>query len=211
MISNTFSKALGFSLAFASGLALANPAARSVSSPGRNIATAPLGSPALRGAGAPNTVLTPTPSGSWMAGAHPRGLTVSAFPSGAASGSIGFAQFRNEMDSLRFDLNFSVSKPSPGDSTLGFGLGFGYRIYRLVSGNLKAFTQPGAEFGKAATTGGFGDDMYLAFNYRIGAEYYFNPNLAIGMMTGLELAFRNGFDLLQIGTGTSAVFMSWYW
>jgi len=97
------------------------------------------------------------------------------------------------------------------DSQLGFSIDFGYRDYRLASGNLKGFTQPGAVFGKANNGGGFENDVFVGFYYRFGAEYFFSPNLAIGAMAGVALNLSEGMDRIEFGTDSSAVFLTLYW
>lgn len=162
-------------------------------------------------AAAPNTTATPNPTATWMMSEHTRGLSVNAVAAGTTSTAIGFTSFLNETESLRWNLGFSLTKPNSGDARIGMDLGIGYRVYRFVSGSLKGFTEPGFIFGKVNAGGGWGDDFFIGFSYRFGAEYFFNPNLSIGALAGVALNFTDGFDTINLGTSSTAVNLNWYW
>jgi hypothetical protein len=156
------------------------------------------------------SMLTPA-HGTWMMGSKTRGLTVSNSFSGMDGASIGFTNFLNDTDSLRWNVGVSLSNPDPGPATFGFNVDLGYRAYRFVSGNVKGFTEPGFTLGKATNTVKFSDAFYIGFSYRFGAEYFFSPNLSLGGMGGIAASFTDGFDRIVVGTATTAVFLTWYW
>jgi hypothetical protein len=160
---------------------------------------------------APNTSATPSPTGTWLMSESTRGLSIGAVASGATSGIIEFANFRSETESVRWSLGFNLTKLNGTDAEFGIDLGLGYRIYRFVSGSLKGFTEPGIFTGKTNNDTNLGTGYYLGAMYRFGAEYFFNPNLSIGALAGVSLTFAEDFDLIELGTAQSAVFMTWYW
>lgn len=159
------------------------------------------------------TSTTTAPQTSWVKGATTRGLQVSAVTAGASTATIGYAHFVDAATSYRFDAGLNFTKPAGEGSSTQFSLSvdFGYRTYVVQAGSVKAFTQPGIFLSKASTPADFGDELTIAVQYLIGAEYFINPNFSLGASSGVALTFSQGFDQITLGTGTSALFAALYW
>jgi hypothetical protein len=149
--------------------------------------------------------------GSWLKHEKTRGLQVAGITGGASSATIGFAQFVDENKSWRADVGLRFTKPDGADSQFAFSLDVGYRTYVAEAGSVKAFTQPGGFLAKEATAADLMDELTLAVQYLVGAEYFVNPNFSLGASTGVALTFSNKFKQIDFGTGTSALFAAFYW
>ncbi len=140
-----------------------------------------------------------------------RGVTVSGVMAGDSTGTIGFAQFMDQDNSLRADVGLRWAKPDGGDASFGFSIDAGYRTYVATAGSVKAFTQPGIFLAKAASAADTADELTLAGTYSVGGEYFISPNFSTGAMAGVALTLANGFKDISFGTGTSALFATLYW
>jgi hypothetical protein len=148
----------------------------------------------------------------WLKGETTRGLQVSGVASGASSATIGYVHFtQNPNVSYRFDAGINFTKPGEGDNQFSFSADFGYRTYVAQSGSIKAFTQPGFFLAKASTPADLADELTVAVQYLVGAEYFVNPNFSLGASGGAALTFSDKFKQISLGTGTSALFAALYW
>jgi|GEM_PF-5898023 len=150
---------------------------------------------------------------SWVKGENTRGVQVSGVAAGASAATIGYAHFVDANTSYRIDAGLNFTKPAGdgADNQFSFSIDFGYRTYVATAGSVKAFTQPGVFLAKSTSAADTADELAIALQYLIGAEYFVNPNFSLGASTGVALSFSQGFEQITLGTGTSALFAALYW
>jgi hypothetical protein len=156
----------------------------------------------------------PGPHEGWM------GINVGVFPSGGLP-TIGGAYFLDDMSALRLDLGLDFHKqpggvdplgqPTDGDFNWGFSIEAGYRKYLLKAGRLYPFVQPGLFLAKAAQPGDFGQAFALQVNGGIGGEFFITDNFSASALTGVGLRFANEFKEIQFATGTTGIYVNFYW
>ena len=134
-------------------------------------------------------------------------------PSGGGA-TVGLSYGLSSTASVRLDVGFDLSTNpiKSGSSVLhGFSIDAGYRMYAWQSGKLHAFLQPGVFVSKRAEDRSFGELFTLAAVGTVGAEYFFWPELSVSGATGLSVAVSNEFKDVRVRTGTSALYVNFYW
>jgi hypothetical protein len=169
--------------------------------PAPPVATAPAAAPAA----ATTTDSEPGPHAGY------KGINVGLFPSGGLP-TLGGAYFLDDKTSLRLDLGLDVNKPGKGQDLLwGFSVEGGYRMYIDKFGRFSPFLQPGLFFSKAAAAGSFGKNMAIQANFGIGGEFFITNNFSASAQTGVGLRLANEFNEIRFATGTTGIFVNWYW
>jgi hypothetical protein len=174
-------------------------------------APAPLPAPAP--AAAPAAAPVATTSTDAEPGPHKgyKGINVGIFPSGGLP-TVGGAYFLKDDAALRLDLGFDLNKPGPGQNVLvGFSVEGGYRLYLGKYGRFSPFVQPGLFFAKAAERGNFGRLMVIQANVGLGGEFFVTNNFSASAQAGLGVRFAREFDEIRVATGTTGIFVNWYW
>lgn len=134
-------------------------------------------------------------------------------PSGGG-GTFGMAYFLDPNAALRFDVGLVLSSVDDGmDRNTDFGISadVNYRMYRQLVDKVYMFLQFGGFVGIAANDLDFAQRLSLAGTGGIGVEYLFTPQWTISGTTGGSLTISNEFKNFNLSTGTSALFMNWYW
>lgn len=182
--------------------------------------TAP--SPTLSTAPATTTVSTSPPpvavkesaaSSSEDPGPHQgyKGINVGIFPSGGLP-TLGGAYFLKDNASIRLDFGLDINKPGSGQDVLwGFSVEAGYRMYLDKFGRFSPFIQPGLFFSKAAQNADFGRLMAIQANFGVGGEFFITNNFSASAQTGVGLRLANEFNEIRFATGTTGLFVNWYW
>jgi hypothetical protein len=130
-----------------------------------------------------------------------------SFPNGGG-GTISGAYFLQKDRAVRVDFGMDLNKKDPADVTFGFSLDAGYRMYCAKVGNVAAFLQPSFFISRASAASA---PVTLGPSGSIGAEYFFNNNLAFGVYTGLNLTLTDSFKSVRLNTGTTAITGTMYW
>lgn len=140
-----------------------------------------------------------------------KGINVGIFPSGGLP-TVGGAYFLSDTASLRLDVGLDINKPGSGADVLyGFSVEGGYRLYIEKVGRFSPFVQPGLYFSKAAQNGDFGRLMAIQANIGLGGEFFITNNFSASAQTGLGLRFANEFEEIRFSTGTTGIYVNWYW
>ncbi|HVH43967.1 MAG TPA: hypothetical protein VM925_16560 [Labilithrix sp.] len=140
-----------------------------------------------------------------------KGINVGLFPSGGLP-TVGGAYFLKDDASLRLDLGLDINKPGSGRDVLwGFSVEGGYRMYLDKFGRFSPFIQPGLFFSKAAANGNFGRLMAIQANFGVGGEFFITNNFSVSAQTGLGLRLANELKEIRLATGTTGIFVNWYW
>jgi hypothetical protein len=140
-----------------------------------------------------------------------KGINVGIFPSGGLP-TVGGAYFLSDNAALRLDLGLDINKPGSGqDPLFGFSVEGGYRMYLGKYGRFSPFLQPGLFFAKAAERGDFGRLMVLQANIGLGGEFFITQNFSASAQAGVGLRFSNEFKAIRAATGTTGIFVNWYW
>jgi len=121
---------------------------------------------------------------------------------------VGVAYFLAPNRAVRADVGLDLGKKDPASTTFGFSVDAGYRMYCAKSGGLAAFMQPSFFISRASASSA---PVTLGPSASVGAEYFFNSNLAFGVNTGLNLTFTDSFKSFRINTGTTALTGTFYW
>lgn len=133
-------------------------------------------------------------------------------PSGGG-GTFGMAYFLDSVSALRFDVGLVLSSIEgvERDNTFGLSADVNYRMYKELAGKVYMFIQVGGFLGIAANDADFGQRLSLAGTGGIGVEYLLTPQFTISGTTGGSLVIANEFKNYTLSTGTSALFVNWYW
>jgi hypothetical protein len=117
--------------------------------------------------------------------------------------TAGLTYFLSESGALRFDLGLDV--PFKPDAKFNASIEVGYRSYFFSHGRLRPFFLPGAFLSVIEKKVSF------ALTGGIGAEYFLFPELSVSGVTGAVLRFEHSGDIIGLATGTSALFLNYYW
>ena len=144
-------------------------------------------------------------SSGWMEGT--KGLFFGV-PSGGGS-TFGMAYFLDPMAALRLEAGLGLTKPDGGTRNWLFARR--HRMYKKVVDKVHVFYQAGAFIGATKGSGDFGGRFQLALTGGIGVEYAFTPQWTVSGVTGGSLAFSQKFKQIDLSTGTSVLYVNWYW
>jgi hypothetical protein len=140
-----------------------------------------------------------------------KGINVGVFPSGGLP-TLGGAYFIKDDAALRLDLGLDLNKPGAGQKLLwGFSIEGGYRMYLDKFGRFAPFIQPGLFLAKSAGNGSFGSLLAVQANFGLGGEFWITDNFSASAQTGVGLRFANDFKEIRFATGTTGIFVNWYW
>lgn len=140
-----------------------------------------------------------------------KGINVGIFPSGGLP-TLGGSYGLKDNASLRLDFGLDINKPGQGQDVLwGFSIEAGYRLYLDKFGRFSPFVQPGIFFAKAAQNGDFGKLMAIQVNGGVGGEFFITNNFSASAQTGVGLRLANEFKEIRFSTGTTGLFVNWYW
>jgi len=132
-------------------------------------------------------------------------------PSGGG-GTVGYSYGLSNEASLRLDVGLEIgSNPAGSGAVAGLSVDAGYRLYLWQAGNMHAFVQPSLFLSKPAVDQRIDEVLTVAAVGTVGAEYFFQPQLSVSAATGLSLALSKKFEDVRLRTGTSALFVNFYW
>jgi hypothetical protein len=130
-----------------------------------------------------------------------------SFPNGGGA-TINGQYFLDKNHALRAAVGFELSKADPADVVFGFSVDAGYRIYCHKISSVAVFAQPSLFIARNAASGA---PVTIGPSGAVGAEYFFNSNLAFGVHTGVNLTFTDSFKSFKFNTGTTAITGTLYW
>ena len=93
----------------------------------------------------------------------------------------------------------------------GFSADVNYRMYKHLAHKVYMFVQAGGFIGVAPNDADFAQRLSLAGTGGVGVEYMFTPAWTISGTTGGSVVISNEFKNYALSTGTSSLFVNWYW
>lgn len=125
-------------------------------------------------------------------------------PSGGAP-TAGVAYFLTPKSALRADLGIGLQ--TDPDSQTDFSVEVAYRYYLPQRGTIVPFAQPGLFYSQIEAT----DSNTIGVTAAVGIEWFFEDRVSVSGATGLAFVTVNKPKLTKITTGTSALFVNFYW